>query len=247
ARVGRRRGRAQRTCPGALLARPRRRQPAGPGTPWSHATRLAQDLHPPAGLHRTARPGAASARAPGCDAARRAHARRALLHHRRSGGHPMAHRTLDRIADAVTRWPVARQLSQLGMDGAAVSGRTRAQHSRLRDVTTVSSVCPFCAVGCGTLVHVRDGRVVDIEGNPESPINEGTLCPKGASTFQYTINPHRLTKVLHRRPYAAAWEELDLDEAMERVAQLFKETRDRTWVETHSDGETEGPARHTTS
>ncbi|HEY8469288.1 MAG TPA: hypothetical protein VIL18_06590 [Longimicrobiales bacterium] len=159
----------------------------------------------------------------------------------------MARRTLGRIADAITRWPVARQLAQLGMDGVAVSDRTRRLHSRLRDVTTVPSVCPYCAVGCGTLIHVRDGRIVDIEGNPESPINEGTLCPKGASTFQYTVNPNRLTKVLHRRPYAAEWEEKDLDQAMERVAQLFKETRDRTWVETHSDGETEGPARHTTA
>ncbi len=148
----------------------------------------------------------------------------------------MARRTLDHIADAVTRWPVVRQLSQLGMDGAAVSDRTHRQHSRLRDVTTVPSVCPFCAVGCGTLVHVRDGRVVDIEGNPESPINEGTLCPKGANAFQLAVNPHRVTRVLYRAPYSDHGKTRTLDWALDQIAHRTKAARDADFTVRNESG-----------
>ena len=98
----------------------------------------------------------------------------------------------------------------------------------------VASVCPYCAVGCGQIVSVRDGKIVNIEGNPDSPISGGTLCPKGSATFQLAVNPHRLTKVKYRAPGATAWEEKDLDWAMERIAQLVKKTRDETWTETWS-------------
>jgi formate dehydrogenase major subunit len=78
---------------------------------------------------------------------------------------------------------------------------------------------------------VKDGQIIDIEGNPESPINEGTLCPKGANTFQLAINPHRITKALYRAPYSDHWEQRPLDWMMERIAQRLKETRDRDFVE----------------
>src|SRR5450759_2296713 len=77
---------------------------------------------------------------------------------------------------------------------------------RIRDSRVVHSVCPYCAVGCGLNVYVKDGKVIDIEGNPDSPINHGTLCPKGSATFQYTINASRLTQVLYRAPYSDHWE-----------------------------------------
>jgi formate dehydrogenase major subunit len=112
----------------------------------------------------------------------------------------------------------------------------RAQELRIKDAKTYPSVCPYCAVGCGTLVHVKDGRIINIEGNPDSPINKGTLCPKGAATFQLHVNPNRVTQVLHRAPGADRWEVWPLDKAMDRVAELVKKTRDETFVEKTQDG-----------
>ncbi|MBO0796516.1 MAG: hypothetical protein J2P36_36985, partial [Ktedonobacteraceae bacterium] len=86
---------------------------------------------------------------------------------------------------------------------------------RIRDAKVVRSVCPYCAVGCGLNVYVKDGKVIDIEGNLDSPINRGTLCPKGSATFQYTVNPSRLTQVLYRAPYSDHWEVKSLDWTME--------------------------------
>ena len=96
----------------------------------------------------------------------------------------------------------------------------------------VPSVCPYCAVGCGQLVSVREGKIINIEGNPESPINRGTLCPKGAATYQLAVNPLRVTRVLYRAPGAAEWETRPLDWAMDRIAHLVKQTRDATFRET---------------
>src|ERR687887_149034 len=95
----------------------------------------------------------------------------------------------------------------------------------------VDSVCPYCAVGCAQQVWVKDGQIVDIEGDPRSPINEGTLCPKGANTFQLTVNPHRPQRCLYRAPYSDHWEEKPLDWMMERIAERVKATRDATFVE----------------
>jgi formate dehydrogenase major subunit len=106
-----------------------------------------------------------------------------------------------------------------------------AKGPRTRSATKVESVCPYCAVGCGQLIYVKDGSIVDIEGNPDSPINEGTLCPKGANTFQLAMNPHRITKALYRAPYSDHWEERPLDWVVDRIAQRVKETRDRDFVE----------------
>jgi formate dehydrogenase major subunit len=107
----------------------------------------------------------------------------------------------------------------------------RAQELRIKDAKVVPSVCPYCSVGCATLVHTVNGRIVNIEGDPRSPHNEGTLCPKGAAIYQLHINPNRPTQVLHRAPGATEWEVWDLERAMNRVAELVKKTRDETLVE----------------
>src|ERR671933_2704842 len=120
-------------------------------------------------------------------------------------------------------------LSNLGVD--LQPKVARAEELRIRNAKVYPSVCPYCAVGCGLLVHTVDGQIVNIEGNPDSPINYGNLCPKGAATFQLHVNPNRLTKVLHRAPGAANWEVWDLEKAMERVAELTKKTRDETFIE----------------
>ena len=112
----------------------------------------------------------------------------------------------------------------------------KAQQLRITDAKVTPSVCPFCAVGCATLIHTVNGQIVNIEGDPRSPHNEGTLCPKGAATFQLHINPNRPTKVLHRAPGATEWEVWDLNRAMDRVAELVKKTRDETFIEHLSNG-----------
>src|ERR687897_2817936 len=119
-----------------------------------------------------------------------------------------------------------------------VSQATRDIHSRINDpgVKKSVSVCPYCAVGCSTLVYHRDGRIIDIEGNPDSPINAGTLCPKGSATFGMITSPYRWTKVKYRRPYSEEWEELSLEEAMDMIADRVKKTRDETFEETNEEG-----------
>jgi formate dehydrogenase major subunit len=136
----------------------------------------------------------------------------------------------------------ARAVTGTAVGGLAGLGATlaptlaRAQELRIKGAKTVPSVCPYCSVGCATLVHTIDGRIVNIEGDPRSPHNEGTLCPKGAATFQLHVNPNRPTKVLHRAPGARDWEVWDLDRAMNRVAELVKKTRDETFIERLPDG-----------
>ena len=98
------------------------------------------------------------------------------------------------------------------------SPQTVAKASRLRGATVTESVCPYCAVGCGQLIYTKAGKVIDIEGDPESPINEGTLCPKGADAFQLAVNPHRVTQVLYRAPYSDKWETKPLDWALDQIA-----------------------------
>ncbi len=112
----------------------------------------------------------------------------------------------------------------------------RAQGLRVASARTTPSICPFCSVGCATLVQTVDGKIVNIEGDPRSPHNEGTLCPKGAATFQLHVNPNRPTQVLHRAPGAADWEAWDLERAMARVAELVKKTRDDHFIERLSNG-----------
>jgi formate dehydrogenase major subunit len=109
---------------------------------------------------------------------------------------------------------------------------------RIRGATVKHSVCPYCAVGCGQLAYVKDGVLLDVEGDPDSPINRGTLCPKGAATYQFAVNPLRITQVMYRAPYSERWEIKSLEWAMEQVAQRVKQTRDETFVEKLDDGTT---------
>ena len=118
------------------------------------------------------------------------------------------------------------------------SQETRELRPRIDGAEQTISVCPYCAVGCSQIVYHKDGRLLDIEGNPDSPINAGTLCPKGAATYQLSVNPLRLTKVKYRAPYSDHWEERSLTWSMERIAQLVKETRDRTFEEQDTEGRT---------
>jgi formate dehydrogenase major subunit len=112
----------------------------------------------------------------------------------------------------------------------------QAQQLRIEHAKATPSVCPYCSVGCATLVHTIGGKVVNIEGDPRSPHNEGTLCPKGAAIYQLHVNPNRPTKVLHRAPGATEWEVWDLERAVSRVAELVKKTRDETFVERLENG-----------
>jgi formate dehydrogenase major subunit len=121
--------------------------------------------------------------------------------------------------------------SLLGLGASLAPATARAQQLRIRDAKTTPSVCPYCAVGCATVVRTIGNEIVNIEGDKRSPHNEGTLCPKGAATYQLHKNPNRATKVLHRKPGATDWEEVELEWAMDRVAQLVKKTRDETFVE----------------
>ena len=107
----------------------------------------------------------------------------------------------------------------------------RAQELRIKDAKATPSICPYCSVGCATLVHTIDGKIVNIEGDPRSPHNEGTLCPKGAAIFQLHVNPNRPIQVLHRAAGAADWEVWDLERAMTRITELTKKTRDETFIE----------------
>jgi formate dehydrogenase major subunit len=125
---------------------------------------------------------------------------------------------------------------RLGNTPQPFSPLSVAKHSRLQGATRVDGVCPYCAVGCAQQVWVKNGQIIDIEGDPRSPINEGTLCPKGANTFQLTVNPHRVKNVLYRAPYSERWEARTLDWAMERIAKLVKQTRDAHFEETGDNG-----------
>lgn len=106
------------------------------------------------------------------------------------------------------------------------SVETLAKASRLRGATVTESVCPYCSVGCGQLIYSKDGALIDIEGDPESPISGGHLCPKGANAFQLAVNSHRVKEVLYRAPYSDHWETRTLDWAMDQIARRVKAARD---------------------
>jgi formate dehydrogenase major subunit len=137
-------------------------------------------------------------------------------------------------------WPLLRQLrgaDRLALGGAARSARSAALQPRVAGADRVArSVCPYCAVGCGQKVYVEDERVVQIEGDPDSPISRGRLCPKGAASRSLVTSPERLSRVRYRRPYGTDWEELDLDTAMDMVADRVIATRRTTWEDTDEQG-----------
>src|ERR1700750_2638564 len=130
-------------------------------------------------------------------------------------------------------WPVLRQIMNrdvYGLNGTAASERT--EQLRARTVTAdkvVGSVCPYCAVGCGQLVYVKDNKIIDIEGDPASPISNGCFFPQGAATFQLVTNSNRVQHVLYRRPHGTQWEQIPLEQAMDMVAARMKTAREETW------------------
>ena len=130
-------------------------------------------------------------------------------------------------------WPVLRQASgsdKLGRGAAVKSPASSHPVARIVDSDRVAkSICPYCAVGCGQNVFVKDDKVVQIEGDPDSPVSRGRLCPKGSASLQLTTGSSRRYEVLHRRPGADDWEVLDLGKAMDMVADRVIETRERTW------------------
>jgi formate dehydrogenase major subunit len=142
----------------------------------------------------------------------------------------------------VTHWQKVRKLPAVGrvadwgMGPHAVSKRTKHAGARIEGLKVTESVCPYCAVGCGQVVYTRDGELVDIEGNPRSPINQGTLCPKGSASRQLVCQPGRLTKVKYRRPGGTEWEELELDEAMDMIAERVIAAREDGWQERGHNG-----------
>jgi formate dehydrogenase major subunit len=121
----------------------------------------------------------------------------------------------------------------LGLGADLRAAQDEVRRLKIEGAKEVPSVCPYCAVGCGQIVHVRGNRIINIEGNPDSPINQGTLCPKGAATYQLAVNDNRITQVWYRAPGQTEWDKTrTLDWAMDRVARLVKATRDRTFHET---------------
>jgi formate dehydrogenase major subunit len=136
-------------------------------------------------------------------------------------------------------FPLLRQLRDdpLGLGRAARSKRSETLQPRTRTADrVVQSICPYCAVGCGQKVYVSDEKVVQIEGDPDSPVSRGRLCPKGAASEQLVNSPLREYKVKHRRPRATEWEELDLETAMDMIADRVIRTRAETWQDTTADG-----------
>jgi formate dehydrogenase major subunit len=137
-------------------------------------------------------------------------------------------------------WPALKQVRDRDPKGL---GRTsfskRSIELTPRTATSdkiVKSICPYCAVGCGQDIHVRDGKITDIEGDEDSPISRGRLCPKGAATFQLVTGSHRVKTVLHRRPGGTEWESVPLDQAMDMLAERVKKARDENWVAKDEDG-----------
>lgn len=130
-------------------------------------------------------------------------------------------------------WPVYRQLTgtdPLGRGAAARSAATERLVARTDQADqVVKSICPYCAVGCGQRVYVKDGAVTQIEGDPDSPVSRGRLCPKGSASKQLVTSPSRVTKVRYRRPYGTRWEDLDLDTAVDMIADRVLATREQFW------------------
>jgi formate dehydrogenase major subunit len=138
--------------------------------------------------------------------------------------------------ERLRRLPLIGRAMDWGLGPAAVSTATAKARARVAGLKVTESVCPYCAVGCGQLVYTRDGELVDIEGNPRSPINQGTLCPKGAASRQLVQQPGRLTKVRYRRPGGTEWEELGLEQAMDMIAERVIAAREAGWQDTEHHG-----------
>jgi formate dehydrogenase major subunit len=143
------------------------------------------------------------------------------------------------IRARIESWPLLRQLGgdPLALGAAAQSPRSAGLRPRTATAErVVNSICPYCAVGCAQLVYVRDDEVIQIEGNPDSPISRGRLCPKGSASKELVNGPHREYRVKYRRPYGTAWEELSLTQAMDMIAERVIRTRAEGWEESDDQG-----------
>jgi formate dehydrogenase major subunit len=149
------------------------------------------------------------------------------------------------VKDLLTRWPLVQQILSRsdGTGVEAMSARTIHLAPKHRGARVARSVCPYCAVGCGQLVYHKDGKLISIEGDPESPISRGRLCPKGSDSFELLTHGGRETRVKYRRPYSSNWEDLDLETAMDMIADRIWESRERSFVEK----ENGGAVMHTTA
>jgi formate dehydrogenase major subunit len=137
------------------------------------------------------------------------------------------------MKDLLLKWPLIRQILT-GGDGTgveAMSERTRTLRARTHNTDVTRSICPYCAVGCGQLIHHKNGKLVSIEGDPASPISRGHLCPKGAASYELLTHPNRLNEVRYRRPRSTRWETMDLETAMDMVADRLWTTREESFVE----------------
>ena len=139
------------------------------------------------------------------------------------------------LAELLLKWPLVRQLRALadGTGPEAMSSRTLMLRPKTDGAEVAHSICPYCAVGCGQLVYHRDGKVIAIEGDPESPLSRGHLCPKGSASFELVTHRGRATKVQYRAPYSSEWREMSLEEATQRVADRVWESRQRTFTDEH--------------
>src|SRR5256884_7682184 len=139
----------------------------------------------------------------------------------------------------LSKWPLIRQIrgraDGTGME--AMSDKTRAMHARTDDAQVARSICPYCGVGCAQLIYHKDGKLISIEGDPDSPISQGNLCPKGAASYQLLTHSRRETKVKYRAPRAKKWTEMSLERAMDMVAERVRESRKRTFI-TQENGST---------
>jgi formate dehydrogenase major subunit len=132
--------------------------------------------------------------------------------------------------------PVVGRAMDWGLGPWSASRKTKQAGTRIAGLKVTESVCPFCAVGCGQVVYTRNGSIVSIEGNPRSPINQGTLCPKGSASRQLVQQPGRLTKVLYRRPGGTEWEAIPLERAMDMIAERVIAAREDGWQDTDHRG-----------
>ena len=154
-----------------------------------------------------------------------------------------------KVASMLARWPLRRQVSGdlLALGEAVRSTRTESLRPRTREAEHVArSVCPYCAVGCGQLVYVKEGQVSQIEGDADSPISRGRLCPKGAASKSLVTSASREYRVKYRRRHGTAWEELSLDEAMAMIAERVIATRAETWESTSANEQGEELKLHRT-
>jgi formate dehydrogenase major subunit len=145
-----------------------------------------------------------------------------------------------KIGDLIPAWSVIRQLrgeDRLALGKAVQSRRQANLEPRTAEADeVVKSICPYCAVGCGQRVYVKDGEVTQIEGDPDSPISRGRLCPKGAASRNFVQSPIREYRVKYRRPYSTEWEELELEAALDMIADRLIKTRNETWEDEDEQG-----------